>query len=685
MSSNDEFDDSSSWESVSDNADEQNEANDVDSSNESGSDESSGSSASESTSDEDDDSEDEEERSAYNDALRSDPEFWEAILDNELDSMKRFIDKGFDVNKYNELCLFFTVAAGNLDMTKILIDAGAKLDIVNKHKTGVMNRAIQGIEDTNKRFAMVKLLIHSGYNVKNDAHLRLSHVHDAVCREDVELIKFLANAGASVDRINSDGDTPLLIALKYNFEPDVSLNLAKCLIELGADVNIKDKKGLTCLHWSAMLDSNAVEATRMLLEAGAQVNCISNDGSTPLARAASSNDRDLIKLMIDAGADVNFTKTLDNSALMCAVVGSHSDAVELLLQSGADLEIEGPDGKYDIFACAAFRITKKNDDGYIEILKLFLNHDAYKRRSKHEKSMVFRDILRGGILKAVNLFIENGTKLEDCGVRFPLHAAACNSNAEVLEFLLKTYLFDIDELDKDGCSSLFTACSQKNSACVKLLLEWGADVELPMTIPQINVVMSPLCATVLKKNQKILDLLLSAGAKPNPNAGNDDDSEFYVDTRKKNPINSCLHAQSILFASYLGWVKMDPDYKWFRMTYCSEATDKCLAELEVLKTHVLYGSVTLYDFLKGDDVTGFICNNDVIDKFNSMNVVESFPIYGRQLSLCHSMACIKKVVMDEAVEGLNRILGGCFRDHYLILRHIMLQLKMRDLRNLCNI
>ncbi|KAJ8672625.1 hypothetical protein QAD02_003884 [Eretmocerus hayati] len=283
--------------------------------------------------------------------------------------------------------------------------------------------------------------------------------------------------------------------------------------------------------------------------------------------------------------------------------------------------MKGDDDEMDLLTYAALLYNQSiKISVHAEILEILLNQKAYKNRSEDEKGVVLRYIPTRGSVKPLCVFIKKGVNLKKCGIPFTLHDACINSQTGILEYLLRTHFFDVDEIDNCGNTPLIIAIANKNSAAVKLLIEWGADFELSKTVPESNYVMTSLCYAVRKRERTILNLLLSAGATPNPNAGNDDHCEFFVNTRNKNRINSCLHARSILLANYSGWAKTDPEYTWFRESYGSEATDKCLAELEVLKTHVLYGSKTLYDFLKGDDVTEFICNNDVIDKFNSMNV-----------------------------------------------------------------
>ncbi|MDB4712759.1 ankyrin repeat domain-containing protein [bacterium] len=71
----------------------------------------------------------------------------------------------------------------------------------------------------------------------------------------------------------------------------------------GADVNAKDKYGLTPLHHAAWQGRN--EIVELLIANGADVNAKDVDGGTPLHEAASDGRKEVVELLIDNGADVN--------------------------------------------------------------------------------------------------------------------------------------------------------------------------------------------------------------------------------------------------------------------------------------------------------------------------------------------------------------------------------------------
>jgi ankyrin repeat protein len=72
----------------------------------------------------------------------------------------------------------------------------------------------------------------------------------------------------------------------------------------GVDINAGDSEfGVTALSWAALLGDT--EIAKFLIEKGADVNAKSRDGSTPLHSAAFLGRAEIAELLIQKGADVN--------------------------------------------------------------------------------------------------------------------------------------------------------------------------------------------------------------------------------------------------------------------------------------------------------------------------------------------------------------------------------------------
>ena len=94
--------------------------------------------------------------------------------------------------------------------------------------------------------------------------------------------------------------------------------------------------GFTPLHLAAFFGKT--ESTRILVEAGAQVNVYSrNDfGVQPLHSAAAGRHHEVCRLLVAAGADLNARQREDYTPLHEAAQHGDVELVELFLSAGAD-------------------------------------------------------------------------------------------------------------------------------------------------------------------------------------------------------------------------------------------------------------------------------------------------------------------------------------------------------------
>jgi len=111
------------------------------------------------------------------------------------------------------------------------------------------------------------------------------------------------------------------------------------------------------------------------LQAGANPNLLSGSGPDPLPLAALENNLEIIQLLIAAGTCVN---TIEGSyALKHAAKNGNLEIAQVLLDNGSDINLR-----------ARFRannpLIEAAQKGYVEIMKLFLQHGAYTQFRNRE-------------------------------------------------------------------------------------------------------------------------------------------------------------------------------------------------------------------------------------------------------------------------------------------------------------
>jgi N-acyl-D-amino-acid deacylase len=145
-------------------------------------------------------------------------------------------------------------------------------------------------------------------------------------------LQLLIDKGADVNAKNRRSSTPLHWAI--HDEAKVRLLLAK-----GANVNAKQAQGRTPLYLAAMLGKSG-PTMRLLFTRGADPNLASANGQTPLMMAAARGNVEGMRLLIGSGADVNIKDGAGETSLMAACASGNASAVQLLIEQGADVKVK---------------------------------------------------------------------------------------------------------------------------------------------------------------------------------------------------------------------------------------------------------------------------------------------------------------------------------------------------------
>jgi uncharacterized protein len=199
----------------------------------------------------------------------------------------------------------------------------------------------------------------------------------------------LADAKVNLNTGDPDGTTALMLAII-----NAHFDLAAVLIDKGADPNVADSTGTTALYSAVDMHTlgpmlsrpsprlvdklDAADVVKRLLAHGANPNvrlkrpiigrhhtptgdASLGEGTTPLARAAKSNDLQVMRMLFDAGADPRLTlKDRTTVAMIAAaggaVVGAYAgaipvteesslEAIKLCVEHGVDLNAFNTNGQ----------------------------------------------------------------------------------------------------------------------------------------------------------------------------------------------------------------------------------------------------------------------------------------------------------------------------------------------------
>lgn len=183
----------------------------------------------------------------------------------------------------------------------------------------------------------------------------------AVQRGDIDQIQRHIGWGTDINQFDVDGRQPLHVAAEQGEQV-----IVKLLLDNGADINGLDSEGHSPLHIAIMggktqvanylvekgaaYDANRLliasinnhvadrDVFRLLTSLGADLNHLHEDGTTPLIRAITEDDRVLVKYLITWGADPNKRDQRGKSPLQVAIEKGDDDIVRLLKRNGAKAE-----------------------------------------------------------------------------------------------------------------------------------------------------------------------------------------------------------------------------------------------------------------------------------------------------------------------------------------------------------
>lgn len=217
---------------------------------------------------------------------------------------------------------------------------------------------------------------------------KLTCLAAAVCMNSETIIRMLLAHGANTELASSYRTTALLYACTQN-----RYQLAKCLIENGADVNTYNGIGENCL--TETINNN--ELFRYLISTGADVNSVGAFGRTALMLAIENQRNEVISFLLScANTNVRLKNDCHEDAFCLALRHSSESIVEDIITKGVYTKEEIIQ-VYELESCI-FHVSK-NDNKSNELWE-----NALKLRAQLSNVPIFsRRHLAGSLQRVVRL------------------------------------------------------------------------------------------------------------------------------------------------------------------------------------------------------------------------------------------------------------------------------------------
>lgn len=298
-------------------------------------------------------------------------EIHRAIEANDLALVKQILQQDpsaltqQDNNQFRDLPIHIVANTGNIEIARLLLDAGADIDAGDSD-----NSTALGIAAMRRHGELVAFLIEKGANINHRDRKADCPLSFAAYGRDEAIIQQLLDAGADLYFRNPHGETLLHVSCGRGLR-----SFTEHLLENGAQIDARTGNGGTPLGYAAMqgqaeivrmlldrgADPNAekpgdvsplifttwrdqTECARILLENGANVDHLAHRNHTPLIYAAENCSTDMVKLLIEYGATVNHTNEAGETALVKAAAGGFAERVKALLAANADPNLGTDEG-----------------------------------------------------------------------------------------------------------------------------------------------------------------------------------------------------------------------------------------------------------------------------------------------------------------------------------------------------
>nr|XP_019527514.2 uncharacterized protein LOC109399519 [Aedes albopictus] len=439
------------------------------------------------------------------------PPFVVAVLTNQLDMVQMYIDKESDAIYH-----------------------------LRQHKSDGKNLLISSIIQNN--FTMVKLLIkHVDFDLDSPYENGYTAIHVAATKHSVRMVDLLLQRGSSIDQINGDGKTALMMAIEHGNYRVAHFLLSKgSSKQIAVDYSYRETDGMNLLHFVA--STGKLNSLKFLLDREFFARTVTDKkGKTVGHYAASLKQHAIIEFLIASGFPLDQLDNEGRSSLLCALQNEDLRLAKRLKAVGSSLDVvQEYIDKHDFLMrvingkninlikfltdeCCV-KVGSVVENVLIELIKTTEHRslpldesDQLKQTSSLPKSVpppIIQHILDGNIPLVLELLTDESAaeavrtyRMATRDQETLLHVAARMGYSSILRLLLEKAVFNIDVGDVDQTTALQEAATRGQKSCAELLLQHGANINF---VDLQNT--TALTRACLNSQKDVAELLLDQGA-----------------------------------------------------------------------------------------------------------------------------------------------------------------------------
>jgi ankyrin repeat protein len=256
----------------------------------------------------------------------------------------------------HEFCISSSVANNDSEQARLILNAGANLEISDRNGMTVL---LHAVAKNNRALVEVLLQLPKTPSLGARTFLKGKTVLHLACQTQspVELVKLLVSKGADPKLTDNDGNTLLHeVAERFEGFPE-QITLVEYLIKTGVSPHTRNCRQQTAAHIISpvYVEDNISRTTPtresfvsvlLRLDPNVDINAQDIDGYRPLHFASAASELAAFNL-IRSGADLNAKSFGLRTPLHCAARGHQSSIIAMLVrfgtESGSSIGVGAPD------------------------------------------------------------------------------------------------------------------------------------------------------------------------------------------------------------------------------------------------------------------------------------------------------------------------------------------------------
>jgi len=359
----------------------------------------------------------------------------------------------------NNYLINYAIIQNNIEIVSLLINKGAKLDIVDTDDRSILyipikygfNKILDLLLHFNKITIGISLI-----DIKDNNNN--IPIHYAIINKNIYAIDKLIEYESNVNIKDIDGNNSLHLAIMTK-----DIEICNKILNTNININNRNNLGETALHIAISYQLNKI--TELLIKNNIDINIQNNIHEfTPLHYAVNLNYINLVKILLDnKNININIQDYLGNTVLHYSLIEKNFEIMELLLKNNdLNFNLYNLDNKIPLhYLFEKYEKIKNNSiiNNYLNLFILNSNLNFQDNSgitclfliNKFNIWKEFYDILK---VKKLNIFIKNKENQR------PIDLINKNDINEYLKLITTSYLFLLKNNNKEWSNEWENICSK---------------------------------------------------------------------------------------------------------------------------------------------------------------------------------------------------------------------------------